>query len=175
MVKDAEEVETLIAAQRIAEGAFTEVLNFIRAGRTEQEIAAYLQYQMLLRGAERMSFYPIVVSGANSSMPHGVPTAKPVADGDFITMDFGCVYQGYCSDMTRTVAVGHVTEEMETVYRTVLSAQQAGRWTVPAGSSSLMRATAPASATASATAWAWRSTRAPMPLRAGRSLCRRGR
>ena len=126
MVKDAEEVETLIAAQRIAEGAFKEVLDFIRAGRTEQEIAAYLQYQMLLRGAERMSFYPIVVSGANSSMPHGVPTAKPVADGDFITMDFGCVYQGYCSDMTRTVAVGHVTEEMETVYRTVLSAQQAG-------------------------------------------------
>ena len=126
MVKDAKEVETLIAAQRIAEGAFKEVLDFIRAGRTEQEIAAYLQYQMLLRGAERMSFYPIVVSGANSSMPHGVPTAKPVADGDFITMDFGCVYQGYCSDMTRTVAVGHVTEEMETVYRTVLSAQQAG-------------------------------------------------
>ena len=126
MVKDAAEVETLIAAQRIAEGAFAEVLNFIRPGRTEQEIAAFLQYQMLLRGAERMSFDPIVVGGPNSSMPHGVPTAKPVGEGEFITMDFGCVYRGYCSDMTRTVAVGHVTEEMEAVYQTVLSAQLAG-------------------------------------------------
>lgn len=135
MVKDAEEVETLIAAQRIAEGAFTEVLDFIRAGRTEQEIAAYLQYQMLLRGAERMSFYPIVVSGANSSMPHGVPTDKAVEAGDFITMDFGCIYDGYCSDMTRTVAVGHVTEEMEKVYHTVLEAQLAGIAVAKAGAS----------------------------------------
>lgn len=135
MVKDAKEVETLIAAQRIAEGAFTEVLNFIRAGRTEQEIAAYLQYQMLLRGAERMSFYPIVVSGANSSMPHGVPTDKAVEAGDFITMDFGCIYDGYCSDMTRTVAVGHVTEEMEKVYHTVLEAQLAGIAVAKAGAS----------------------------------------
>ena len=125
-VKDRGELETMIAAQRIAEAAFAEVLNFIRPGRTEQEIAAFLQYQMLLRGAERMSFDPIVVSGPNSSMPHGVPTAKPVADGEFITMDFGCVYRGYCSDMTRTVAVGHVTEEMEHVYQTVLRAQAAG-------------------------------------------------
>ena len=126
MVKDQKEIETLIAAQRIAEAALQEVLDFIRPGRTEQEIAAYLQYQMLLRGAERMSFDPIVVSGPNSSMPHGVPTDKAVQSGEFITMDFGCVYQGYCSDMTRTVALGHVTEEMESVYRTVLAAQLAG-------------------------------------------------
>ena len=125
-VKDRGELETMIAAQRIAEAVFAEVLNFIRPGRTEQEIAAFLQYQMLLRGAERMSVDPIVVSGPNSSMPHGVPTAKPVADGEVITMDFGCVYRGYCSDMTRTVAVGHVTEEMERVYQTVLRAQAAG-------------------------------------------------
>lgn len=126
MVKDQGEVESLTAAQRIAEAAFQEVLDFIRAGRTEQEIAAFLQYQMLLRGAERMSFAPIVVSGPNSSMPHGVPTAKPVEAGEFITMDFGCVYQGYCSDMTRTVALGHVSGEMESVYHTVLAAQAAG-------------------------------------------------
>lgn len=126
MVKDQEEIDSLIAAQRIAEKALVETLNFIRVGRTEQEIAAFLQYQMLLGGAEKMSFEPIVVSGPNSSMPHGVPTAKPVADGDFITMDFGCIYGGYCSDMTRTVAVGHVTEEMDKVYHTVLRAQLAG-------------------------------------------------
>jgi len=132
-VKDRGEVEILIAAQRIAEKALSEVLNFIRVGRTEQEIAAFLQYQMLLGGAEKMSFDPIVASGPNSSMPHGVPTAKPVEAGDFITMDFGCIYGGYCSDMTRTVAVGHVTEEMDKVYHTVLQAQLAGIATAKAG------------------------------------------
>jgi len=125
-VKDEEEVKCLIAAQRIAEKALKDVLEFIKPGRTEKEISAYLQYRMLCHGAEKMSFEPIVVSGANSSMPHGVPSDKKVEDGDFITMDFGCVYGGYCSDMTRTVAVGHVTEEMEKVYYTVLEAQKAG-------------------------------------------------
>ena len=66
---------------------------------------------MLHYGAENMSFDPIVVSGANSSKPHGVPTEKQIAAGDFVTMDFGCIVDGYCSDMTRTVAVGHVTDE----------------------------------------------------------------
>ena len=125
-VKDEEEVKCLIAAQRIAEKALKDVLEFIKPGRTEKEISAYLQYRMLSHGAEKMSFEPIVVSGANSSMPHGVPSDKKVEDGDFVTMDFGCVYGGYCSDMTRTVAVGHVTEEMEKVYYTVLEAQKAG-------------------------------------------------
>ena len=132
-VKDQGEIDTMIAAQRIAEKAFTEVLNFIKVGRTEKEIAAFLQYQMLLGGAEKMSFDPIVVSGANSSMPHGVPTDKPVASGDFITMDFGCIYGGDCSDMTRTVAVGSVTEEMDRVYHTVLRAQLEGIAATKAG------------------------------------------
>ena len=132
-VKDQGEIDTMVAAQRIAEKALTQVLDFIRVGRTEKEIAAFLQYQMLLGGAEKMSFEPIVVSGANSSMPHGVPTEKTVAAGDFITMDFGCVYGGYCSDMTRTVAVGHATEEMEKVYHTVLEAQLAGIAAAKAG------------------------------------------
>jgi len=132
-VKDAEEVKTLIAAQRIAERALTEVLDFIKVGRTEKEIAAYLQYKMLTFGSEKNSFDPIVVSGPNSSLPHGVPTTKAVEAGDFITMDFGCVLGGYCSDMTRTVAVGHVTEEMDKVYHTVLNAQLAGIATAKAG------------------------------------------
>ena len=125
-VKDEEEVKSMIAAQRIAEKALKEALEFIKPGTTEKEISAYLQYRMLFHGAEKMSFEPIVVSGANGSMPHGVPSGKKVEDGDFITMDFGCVYDGYCSDMTRTVAVGHVTGEMEKVYYTVLEAQKAG-------------------------------------------------
>ena len=132
-VKDGWEIEQMVKAQRIAEAALTETLNFIRAGRTEKEIAAFLQYQMLLRGAEKMSFDPIVVSGANSSMPHGVPTDKAVEAGDFLTMDFGCIYNGYCSDMTRTVAVGQVSEEMERVYDAVLRAQAAGIAVAKAG------------------------------------------
>ena len=131
--KDPDELENLIQAQRISEGALQEVLNFIKVGRTEREIAAYLQYCQLIGGGEKMAFEPIVVSGKNSSMPHGVPTDKPVEAGDFITMDFGCVYNGYCSDMTRTVAVGYVTEEMEKVYNIVRNAQKAGMNVAKAG------------------------------------------
>ena len=125
-VKDPEELEAMIAAQRIAEQAFTQILGEIRPGVTEKEIAARLQYLMLHLGAEIMSFDPVVVSGPNGSLPHGVPSERAVQDGEFVTMDFGCIYHGYCSDMTRTVAVGHVTEEMRRVYDTVLSAQKAG-------------------------------------------------
>lgn len=126
VTKEDGEVEKIVAAQRIAEQAFEEVMNDIRVGVTEKEIAARLTYLMLHYGAENMSFDPIVVSGANSSKPHGVPTDKPIAAGDFVTMDFGCIVDGYCSDMTRTVAVGHVTEEMQRVYDIVLDAQLAG-------------------------------------------------
>lgn len=132
-VKDQGELDILVAAQRIAEKALEEVLEYIKPGRTEKEISAFLQYRMLLGGAERMSFEPIVVSGVNSSMPHGVPSNKPVEDGDFLTMDFGCMLEGYCSDMTRTVAIGHVTEEMDKVYHTVLAAQNAGIAAAKAG------------------------------------------
>ena len=126
MVKDEEELEAMVAAQRIAERALEDILEEIRPGVTEKEIAARLQYLMLHYGASDMSFVPIVVSGPNGSLPHGVPSEKTIQQGEFVTMDFGCVYRGYCSDMTRTVAVGFATEEMQTVYQTVLSAQEAG-------------------------------------------------
>ena len=116
----------MIAAQRIAEKALTDILNEIRPGVTEKEIAARLQYLMLHYGAEDKSFDPIVVSGPNGSLPHGVPSEKVIQAGEFVTMDFGCIYHGYCSDMTRTVAVGSVTDEMRQVYDTVLQAQLAG-------------------------------------------------
>lgn len=133
MVKDDEELEALVAAQRIAEKALAEILEEIRPGVTEKEIAARLQYLMLHYGASDMSFDPIVVSGPNGSLPHGVPSEKPIRQGEFVTMDFGCIYHGYCSDMTRTVAVGFATEEMHTVYQTVLSAQLAGIRAAKAG------------------------------------------
>ena len=132
-IKEPEEIACMVAAQRIAEKALTEVLSFIKPGVTEKEISAYLQYRMLSGGAEKMSFEPIVVSGVNSSMPHGVPSHKKVEEGDFLTMDFGCMLDGYCSDMTRTVAIGHVTEEMDKVYHTVLAAQAAGAAAAKAG------------------------------------------
>lgn len=124
--KDDEEILAIVAAQRIAERALDEVLGDIKEGVSEREIAARLTYLMLHYGAENMSFDPIVVSGENSSMPHGVPGDRTFRKGDFITMDFGCIKDGYCSDMTRTVALGHVTDEMQTVYDTVLNAQLAG-------------------------------------------------
>lgn len=124
--KDKEELAAMEAAQGIAERALEDILKEVRPGVTEKEIAARLQYLMLRYGASDMSFDPIVVSGANGSLPHGVPSEKELQAGEFVTMDFGCIYGGYCSDMTRTVAVGHVTEEMEKVYYTVLEAQKAG-------------------------------------------------
>ena len=132
-VKDADEVQALTDAQRIAEKALQEIYNDLRPGAIEREIAAKLQYLMLRYGAEDKSFDPIVVSGPNGSLPHGVPSDKAIQSGEFVTMDFGCIYNGYCSDMTRTVAIGHVTDEMRTIYDTVLSAQRAGIETAKAG------------------------------------------
>lgn len=125
-VKTEEETAAIVRAQRMAENAFKELLNEIKPGVTEKHLAARLTYLMLEQGAENMSFDPIVVSGKKSSMPHGVPSEKPLENGDFVTMDFGCIADGYCSDMTRTVAVGYATEEMQQIYQTVLDAQLAG-------------------------------------------------
>lgn len=132
-VKDGEELKRMTRAQRISEQALEEILGFIRPGITEREIAARLQYDMLRLGAEKMSFDPIVASGPNGSMPHAVPGDRKVAAGEFITMDFGCQAGGYCSDMTRTVALGQPTDEMKKVYDTVLEAQLAGIAAVKAG------------------------------------------
>ena len=125
-VKEAWELELMRKAQAIADTAFTEVLTKIKAGMTEKELQAELIYCLLKNGGEGLSFDPIVVSGPNTSLPHGVATDRVIREGDFITLDFGVLYKGYCSDMTRTVAVGYATEEMEKVYNTVLQAQLAG-------------------------------------------------
>ena len=127
------ELEKLIAAQRIAEKALEETLPLIKPGVTEREIADELTSRMRRLGAYGNSFDPIVVTGVNSSMPHGVPGDTQVKPGDFITMDFGCVLDGYVSDMTRTVAVDHVTDEMKKVYDTVLEAQLTGIAAAKAG------------------------------------------
>lgn len=122
-VKNSAETDRIKAAQRITEKAFLHILDFIKVGRTEREIQLELDFFMLRNGAEALSFDTIAVSGVNSSMPHGVPSDKKIENGDFITMDFGAVVDGYHSDMTRTVAVGFVTDEQRMIYETVLSAQ----------------------------------------------------
>ena len=124
--KEPWELERMIKAQEITDRAFTEVCGRVREGMTEKELAAELIYCLYKNGGEGLSFDPIVVSGPNTSMPHGVPGDRKLQKGDFITMDFGVIYQGYCSDMTRTVALGYATEKMKKVYQTVLDAQLAG-------------------------------------------------
>ena len=124
--KDDEEIANMIAAQRIAEKALTQLLPELKAGMTEKEIAARLQYLLLLNGAEKMSFDPIIASGPNSSLPHAVPTDRKIREGDFLTIDYGAVYRGYASDTTRTFALGYATEEMRQVYGVVLAAQEKG-------------------------------------------------
>ena len=133
MVKDADELAAMKEAQRVTDEAFTEILNDIKPGVTEREIAAKLTYLMARKGAERNSFDPIVATGANGSKPHAVPGATLINKGQFVTMDFGCVVGGYSSDMTRTVAVGQPSEEMDLVYHTVLKAQLTGIAAVHAG------------------------------------------
>ena len=133
--KEPWELELMRKAQEITDRAFTEVCTRIHTGMTEKELEAELIYCLYKNGAEGLSFDPIVVSGPNTSMPHGVAGSRVLQDGDFVTMDFGVLYQGYCSDMTRTVALGHATEEMRKVYDTVLRAQLAGIAASHAGAS----------------------------------------
>ena len=125
-VKEEWELELMRMAQVITDKAFSEVITRIKAGMTELELQAELIYCLYKNGATGLAFDPIVVSGPNTSLPHGVAGGRVIREGDFITMDFGAQYMGYCADMTRTVALGYATEEMKLVYNTVLEAQLAG-------------------------------------------------
>ncbi|MEG0470638.1 MAG: M24 family metallopeptidase, partial [Longicatena sp.] len=107
----------------ITDKAFLHICDFIKVGQTEFDIAIELEYTMKKLGATGLAFDSIIVSGVNSSLPHGVPSDKKIEQGDFITMDFGASYNGYCSDMTRTVAIGKISDEQQKVYDTVLKAQ----------------------------------------------------
>lgn len=122
IIKTDEEIGCITKAQRIAEAAFTKLLSNMRAGMTEKQIAALLEYVMIDLGSDGVSFPTIAASGVNSACPHAVPTDKPVRDGDFLTLDFGATYRGYHSDMTRTVVFGKPTDEMKNIYNAVWGA-----------------------------------------------------
>ena len=120
------ELQLMLKAQEITDKAFSEILTRIKPGMTELELQAELIYCLYKNGGTGLAFSPIVVSGPNTSLPHGVAGERVIQEGDFVTMDFGASYKGYCADMTRTVAVGYATEEMKKVYETVLKAQETG-------------------------------------------------
>ncbi len=125
MIKSAEEIGLIAKAESIGDEAFNHIINFVEVGMTEKQVALELEVVMKSLGADGLSFDTIVASGKNSSMPHAVPTDKVIEEGDFVTMDFGCIYKGYCSDMTRTVYMGdELTEKQLEVYTTVLNAQK---------------------------------------------------
>lgn len=125
-VKDSGEIEVIKEAVRLADGAFSHVLKYIKPGVTEMEIAAEIEYYLKKQGARGPSFDTIVASGWRSSLPHGVASNKVVELGDAITLDFGAIYNEYCSDMTRTVFVGQPKDELKKIYNIVLEAQKAG-------------------------------------------------
>ena len=133
MIKDEHEISLIEKAASIADSAYSYILDKISVGKTEREISLDLEYFMLCQGAEGLAFDTIAASGIRSCMPHGTATEKTIESGDFLTLDFGCKYKGYCSDMTRTVVVGKATDKQKEIYNTVLSAQYAALDTIRAG------------------------------------------
>lgn len=124
-IKDEAEIKKITAAEKLGDDAFSYILPRIEAGRSEREIALELEFFMRSNGASGLSFETIAASGVRSAMPHGTASDKLLEHGDLFTLDFGCVLDGYCSDMTRTVAVGSIDERGRLVYNTVLAAQNA--------------------------------------------------
>lgn len=125
-IKEPLEIEYMRRANAIAERSLTELLQHIRPGKTEKELKALLDYLMIKNGADGISFDTILLTGAHSSMPHGVPDDREIRYGDIVLIDFGATYKGYHSDMTRTFAVGNIERETAKFYEAVLKAQQAG-------------------------------------------------
>ncbi len=132
-VKDSDEIEKIRKAEKIGDDAFAHALNIIRAGITEQELAREIDFYMLSHGAEGLAFDTIVATGERGSMPHATPGRHVLTEGELVVMDFGCVYDGYCGDMTRTVGVGSVCDEFKIAYRTVLEAQEKALSVIKAG------------------------------------------
>lgn len=126
MIKDAEEIDTIRKACQISDQAFLDVLDFIKPGETtELAVMNFLDARMRKLGASGASFDFIIASGYRSAMPHGVASEKVIQTGETLTMDFGCYYNHYVSDMTRTIHVGHVTDEEREIYDIVLRANKA--------------------------------------------------
>ena len=123
LYKSEEEVENIAKAASIADMAFEHICKYVKKGMKESDVAIELEMFMKKQGASGLSFDSIVASGVRSSLPHGVASDKIIEEGDFLTLDFGCVYNGYCSDMTRTIFIGKASEKQKEIYSIVLEAQ----------------------------------------------------
>ncbi|MCS1381472.1 MULTISPECIES: M24 family metallopeptidase [Lysinibacillus] len=123
LIKTPQEINIIKVACEIADHAFTHILDYIKPGKTELDVSNELEFFMRQQGATQSSFDTIVASGLRSALPHGVATNKVIEKGDFVTLDFGALYNGYISDITRTVAVGEPSEKLVEMYNTVLASQ----------------------------------------------------
>lgn len=132
-VKTDAEIELIKKAEEIGDIAYKNLIPLVKVGMTENELAAEIEYQMRRLGASGPSFSTIAISGKKTAMPHGIPSDKKIKAGDMITLDFGCVYNGYCSDMTRNLCMGEPTKKQREVYDIVLKAQLAGLSAIKAG------------------------------------------
>ena len=121
-VKSEDEIKAICKAAYISCQGFEAMLRQIKPGMTEKYVCAILEHEMRLAGGEGLAFDTIVASGVNGSLPHAVPSDKPIMEGELVTFDFGAKYGQYCSDMTRTIAVGHISEELENMYNAVYTA-----------------------------------------------------
>ncbi len=126
MLKDEDELNRMRKAAAIADAAWADLIPLIKPGVVERDLAIELEYKMKKLGAEGLAFDIIAASGVRSSLPHGRASEKQIAQGDLVTFDFGAIYEGYCSDMTRTVMVGDPTAKQREIYEIVLEAEQRG-------------------------------------------------
>ncbi len=133
MVKTPEQLLNIMKAEAMGDACFSHILDFMKVGMTEQQVADEIERFLLSLGAEGLSFPTICVSGTRTEFPHGEPSDKVIEEGDLVTIDMGAIVNGYCGDMTRTVAMGHVTDEQRKVYDIVLRAQLAGLAAVKTG------------------------------------------
>ncbi|WNB93576.1 Xaa-Pro peptidase family protein [Bacillus sp. NEB1478] len=126
LIKDDSEIKIIKDAASIADAAFSHIIEFIKPGQTEREVSNELEFFMRKNGAASSSFNIIVASGYRSALPHGVASSKVIEKGELVTLDFGAYYEGYCSDITRTVAIGNVSDELKEIYQVVYDAQILG-------------------------------------------------
>lgn len=133
VIKNDTEIQRISKAAELGDRCFFHILGFIEAGMTEKTIAQEIERYLYANGAEGLAFDTISVSGERSCLPHGEPTDKIIQKGEFLTLDFGAVIEGYCGDMTRTIAIGPISDEQKTVYEIVLEAQLAAIDFIKAG------------------------------------------
>lgn len=126
MIKTPHELMAILEAQAMGDACFSHILEYIRPGMTEIQVAEEIKKTLMDLGAEGLAFDTICVSGEKGDQPHGVPSEKIIQDGDLVTMDFGAVVRGYCGDMTRTIGIGSISRELKDAYDVVKRSQEAG-------------------------------------------------